>query len=280
MATRDRSAASPPPARSASAPADVSASGRPRPDEEAAADLPRLPDQFHRVYSPPEAPRTRHRTFGAGAMAAAFGVVGLAGVAVLVLGRGTPHQPSESRMSRPSVGASHAPAAPRAFASIPGACGILPSSTVRRFVPAARPHIDRMGVDTAGVCKYSTTQGGHYHAVQVDARGFLPRYLHDQAASLTVWSYEAQWKQARKDLTADTSSLRRIGGLGDAAFERYWVDRDARVAVGEVTVRYRNVVLRTQYTEDRPSARDRAASERRCLAAAITAARAGLAAFH
>jgi hypothetical protein len=277
MATRDRSAASPPPARSASAPAEVSASDRPLPDE---SDLPRLPDQFQRLYSPPEAPRALRRTFGAGAVAAALGVVGLAGVAVLTFGHGTPHQPSESRVPRPSAAASHAPVVPKVFAAIPGACDVLSAGTVRRFVPAARPHVDRMGVDTAGVCKYSSTQGGHYRAVQVDARGFLPRYLHDQAASMTVWSYEAQWKQAQKDLTADTSSLRRIGGLGDAAFERYWVDRDAHVAVGEATVRYRNVVLRTQYTEDQPAAADRAASERRCLEAAIAAARTGLTSFH
>jgi hypothetical protein len=113
----------------------------------------------------------------------------------------------------------------------------------------------------------------------VDARAFLPRYMHDQATSMTIWSYEAQWRQAQKDLTADTSSLRRIGGLGDAAFERYWIDRDVHVAVGEATVRYRNVVLRMQYTEEQPPARDRAASEQRCLAAAIQAARTGLVAF-
>jgi hypothetical protein len=137
-----------------------------------------------------------------------------------------------------------------------------------------------MGAETASVCKYSLSQGPHYHAVQVDARAFLPKYMHDEATSMTIWSYEAQWKQAVKDLTPDTSSLRRIGGLGDAAFERYWIDRDVHVAVGETTVRYRNVVLRMQYSEQQPSTRDRAASEKRCLAAAIAAARAGLPAFH
>jgi hypothetical protein len=103
--------------------------------------------------------------------------------------------------------------------------------------------------------------------------------MHDEAISMTVWSYEAQWRQAQKDLTADTSALRRIGGLGDAAFERYWVDRDVHVAVGEATVRYRNVVLRVEYTEEQPTTQGRTASEQRCLAAAISAARDGLAAF-
>ena len=136
-----------------------------------------------------------------------------------------------------------------------------------------------MGVETASVCKYSFAQGHRYRAVQVDARAFLPRYMHDEATSMTIWSYEAQWRQAEKDLTPDTSSLRRVGGLGDAAFERYWIDRDVHAAVGEATVRYRNVVLRMQYTEEQPTAQGRPASEQRCLAGAIAAARAGLTSF-
>lgn len=250
--------------------------------------LPRLPEPFHRVYSPPEAPRAKTRRSAlAGATfvvvaAAALAAIGLVTLGLVTFGRGdvrpkarftVTHQPAAPR-------ASQQPVQPPTFATIPNACDVLSPDAVRRFVPTRSPQVDRMGTETASVCKYSLSRGRRYRAVQVDARAFLPKYMHDQATSMTIWSYEAQWKQAVKDVTPDTGSLRRIGGLGDAAFERYWIDRDVHVAVGEATVRYRNVVLRMQYTEEQPTAGDRAASERRCLAQAIAAARAGLPAFH
>jgi hypothetical protein len=247
--------------------------------------LPRLPEPFHRVYSPPEAPKVKTRRSGViGAMIAVVAAVALAAVGVFAVTRGgvRPKTGSSTLTNASTHPKSTATPAPKAqlFATIPGACDVLTPATVRRFVPTGSPKIDKMGAETASVCKYSLAQGPRFRAVQVDARAFLPKYMHDQATSMTIWSYEAQWKQAVKDLTPDTSSLRRIGGLGDAAFERYWIDRDVHVAVGEATVRYRNVVLRMQYTEEQPAARDRAASEQRCLAQAIAAARAGLPAFH
>ena len=249
--------------------------------------LPRLPEPFHRVYSPPEAPKIKTRRSGiAGAVFAVCAAVALAAIGFFAFGRGATrpgaastvaHPPAQPRTTaRPS-----APVArPPVFAAVPGACDVLPAATVHRFVPTDAPHVDKMGAETASVCKYSLSAGHRYRAVQVDARAFLPKYMHEQATSMTIWSYEAQWKQAVKDLTPDTRSLRRVDGLGDAAFERYWIDRDVHVAVGEATVRYRNVVLRMQYTEEQPSAKGRAASEQRCLAAAIAAVRAGLPAFH
>jgi hypothetical protein len=276
MATRDRPAASPPSTESGFA--------APAPG------LPRLPEPFHRVYSPPEAPRVRTRRSGViGAIVAVVAAVALAAAGVFAFARGG------VRSGAGSVPATHAstrpqgtvratpppvkPAQPPVFAAIPNACAVLPPSVVRRFVPTSSPKVDKMGAETAGVCKYSLSQGPRYQAIQVDARAFLPKYMHDEATSMTIWSYEAQWKQAVKDLTPDTSSLRRVGGLGDAAFERYWIDRDVHVAVGEATVRYRNVVLRMEYSEQQPTAAGRGASEQRCLANAIAAARAGLPAF-
>jgi hypothetical protein len=243
--------------------------------------LPRLPEPFHRVYSPPEAPKAKARRSGVlGAIVAVLAAAGLAAVGVFAFARPGTRPKAAPSPTRPAATAPSAPAQVPVFATIPNACDVLQPATVRRFVPAERPTVDRMGAETASVCKFSSAQGHRYRAVQVDARAFLPKYMHDQATSMTIWSYEAQWKQAVKDLTPDTSSLRRIGGLGDAAFERYWIDRDTHVAVGEATVRYRNVVLRMQYTEEQPSAAARAGSERRCLANAIAAARAGLPAFH
>ncbi|WP_433175153.1 hypothetical protein [Actinoallomurus sp. CA-150999] len=237
------------------------------------------------MYSPPEAPRAEsRRPRAAGLVVAAFVAlaVGLAATAVFVFGRWGGRPEASPSRSHPATTGSRAADTPRraaqppVFATLPSACGILPADTVRRLVPTTTPKIDRMGAETAGVCKYSFTEGRTFRAVQVDARAFLPKYMHDQATGMTTWSFEAQWKQAEKDLTADTSSLRRIGGLGDAAFERYWIDRDVRIAVGEATVRYRNVVLRVQYTEEQPADKDRSASEQRCLTNAIAAARAGL----
>ncbi|WP_329253356.1 hypothetical protein OG417_10530 [Actinoallomurus sp. NBC_01490] len=248
--------------------------------------LPRLPEPFHRVYSPPDAPKAKARRSGViGAILAVAAAVAVAAVGVFAFARDGARPKAGSTMvdrppGRSSVSATARPSQAPVFATIPNACDVLQPATVRRFVPTDSPTVDKMGAETAGVCKYSLSQGHRYRAVQVDARAFLPKYMHGQATSMTVWSYEAQWKQAVKDLTPDTRSLRRIGGLGDAAFERYWIDRDVHVAVGEATVRYHNVVLRMQYIEEQPPAGDRAASERRCLENAIAAARAGLPAFH
>jgi hypothetical protein len=239
------------------------------------------------VYSPPEAPKVKTRRSGvAGAAFAVCAAIVLAAVGVFAFGRSAARPGAASTVAHPpahprtTARQSARPAQPPVFATIPGACDVLSAADVRRFVPTGSPQVDKMGAETASVCKYSLSQGHRYRAVQVDARAFLPKYMHDQATGMTIWSYEAQWKQAVKDLTSDTSSLRRIDGLGDAAFERYWIDRDVHVAVGEATVRYRNVVLRMQYTEEQPSAQGRAASEKRCLSSAIAAARAGLPAFH
>lgn len=268
-------------------PAHPAHAGRPAGRHRAARpNLPRAPEPFHRVYSPPEAPRARPRR--------RWGLVALLVTAVAVLATATAALAVFGVLRRGAARPGAAPASSRAvatptpqadatgppvFTSAPTACAILPDDVVRRLVPTEAPKIGKMGGETAGVCKYSLAQGDRYRAVQVDSRAFLPQYLHDQATSMTAWSFGAQWRQALKDRTPDTSSLRRIDGLGDAAFERYWIDRDVRIAVGEATVRYRNVVLRVQYTEEQPAVKDRAASEQRCLAAAISAARTGLAAY-
>lgn len=293
MATRHRPAAPPPSTQSGfGAPPPVTFSENERSRERGDdVGLPRLPEPFHRVYSPPEAPKLRTRRSGViGAIVAVVAAVVVAAVGIFAFARGGVRPDAKSSTftnasthPKGAVQATPPPAKsarPPVFAAIPNACDVLSPQAVYRFVPTADPKIDKMGAETASVCKYSLSQGPRYRAVQVDARAFLPKYMHDEATSMTIWSYEAQWKQAVKDLTPDTSSLRRIGGLGDVAFERYWIDGDVHVAVGEATVRYHNVVLRMQYSEQQPTAAGRAASEQRCLANAIAAARAGLPVFH
>ena len=172
MATPDRPAAAPPPDSGAEG---VPPARRGLPGARAdGSDLPRLPEAFHRVYSPPEGPKTKvaARRLGVGPVAAVLAVMALAAAGILAYGRGalrtgttaTPsHRASASSAARPAL-----------LASIPNACDVLPGGTVRRLVPTDRPDVNRMGVDTASVCEYSLTQGRTYRAVQVDARAFLP----------------------------------------------------------------------------------------------------------
>src|SRR3569833_1291285 len=96
LATRHRPAAAPPPTRNESglpAPAPVTFKGdeRPGPGGEwgEGLGLPRLPAPFHRVYSPPEAPKVKARRSGVvGAIAAVVAAVALAAVGVFAFARG------------------------------------------------------------------------------------------------------------------------------------------------------------------------------------------------
>lgn len=247
--------------------------------------LPRSPDPFHRVYSPPEAPPGKTRGPAAvGVVTAAVAVV-LALIAVALFGRGI--FSSGSHRHRTSTAVASATPRPTGrlastgplFSAIPTACSILPTGTVRRLVPTASPTVDKMGGEAASTCEFYLSRGGLFRAVQVAVRAFLPQNQNGQAAPMTAWSFDAQWKQAQQDATSLTSGLRRITDLGDDAFQRYWIDPAAGEAVGEATVRYRNVVLTVQYTEQQPTTQDRVGSQQRCLADAAEAAREGLASF-
>ena len=248
--------------------------------------LPRSPEPFHRVYSPPEAPpgKTR-RPATAGVVTAAVAVL-LALIAVALFGRGVFSSDSHRHRAGTAIGSAtprptgrSVSTGPQLFTAIPTACSILPPATVRRLVPTASPTVDKMGGEAASTCEFYLSRGGLFRAVQVAVRAFLPQNQNGQAAQMTAWSFDAQWKQAQQDATSQTSGLRRITGLGDDAFERYWIDPTAGEAVGETTVRYRNVVLTVQYTEQQPPAQDRVGSRQRCLANAEEAAREGLASF-
>jgi hypothetical protein len=235
------------------------------------------------VYSPPEAPPGKSRKPATVGVVTAVVAVALALIAVAVFGRGIFTSPDHKRTTAgsatPHPSGHPATTAQRLFTAIPAACSILPTATVRRLVPTPRPTVEQMGGAAASTCEFYLAQGDLFRAVQVAVRAFLPQSPGGQAAQMTVWSFDAQWKQAQQDATSQTSGLRRITGLGDDAFQRYWIDPAVGEAVGEATVRYRNVVLTVQYTEQQPAAQNRSDSERRCLANAAEAAREGLASF-
>lgn len=229
------------------------------------------------MYSPPDPPGSRaRRTVVAGVVLGGLTLTTATATAVvLTVGPDTPPQPDRSPLRAMARPTSDPATRPATFATVPAPCAILPATAVRRLVPTTKPAVERMGDGETGTCRYSLSTGGRYHSVLVDSRAFLPRYLSGAAVAMTAWSFDAQWRQASRD----PGPPRRLGGLGDAAFERYWIDPVAGVAVGEATVRYRNVLLRIQYAERRPSAAQRTASEERCLSAAVSAARTGLAAY-
>ena len=234
------------------------------------------------MYSPPEAPPGKSRKPATVGVVTAVVAVALALIAVAVFGRGTSPRPTTSApagSATPHPSGHLATTAQRLFTAIPAACSILPTATVRRLVPTPRPTVEQMGGAAASTCEFYLAQGDLFRAVQVAVRAFLPQSQGGQAAQMTVWSFDAQWKQAQQDATSQTSGLRRITGLGDDAFQRYWIDPAVGEAVGEATVRYRNVVLTVQYTEQQPAAQNRSDSERRCLTNAAEAAREGLGSF-
>lgn len=244
--------------------------------------LPRSPEPFHRVYSPPEAPKAKARRPRFVVFATALFVVIAAAVAVFAyLHQGSKAKSTAKPAATPSSPLSDRPsakpsAAPPVLAAVPNACSVLPAGTVRRLVPSDSPVTDKMGGEAASVCEYSTDPGGvRFRDVRVAVQAFLPKYMQDRAAGYTVYSYDQLWQEAQRN-AGSNGTPRRLTGIGDAAYQRYWVDSDLHIAIGETVVRYRNVVLTIRYSEPRPTAANRPAVEQRCLTESAAAARDGV----
>jgi hypothetical protein len=61
--------------------------------------------------------------------------------------------------------------------------------------------------------------------------------------------YRASWTQAHDAPLVRTISLRRQRGIGDEAFRWFKADDGQPTVVGEVTARFRNVLVTVSYSE-------------------------------
>jgi hypothetical protein len=228
---------------------------------------PRSPEAFDRMYSPPNAPRGRPRK-----RTLAIAITGTLAVAAAAASLAVV-EPGILPWSHDATAAGRATAksTPKAdptppFAQVPTACEIVPAATVRTLVPVATPTVVSAGGPAASTCdSYATLPGGEFRGVQIGVQAFMI----GSSVRTAIDSFEAR--------RSSDGTSQPVEGLGNSAFERYWVDADARTAIGETVVRDRNVVLTVDYTEQAPAPPDGPASRARCLAGAIQAAQAALA---
>lgn len=251
--------------------------------------LPRPPEPFHRVYSPPEPPPAARRSLTArrgcvpGLLAAAAFVVAALVVFLLLPGDGTSQKakppavpsPSETESQEPSPTEEEPTSRPtptpteRVFATLPEPCGTVPASTVRRLVPQAR--VTKSSNRTFANCAY-LSPGEGVQGLQIETRLYAtantPRPVEDAHRSFGV-----QWTQASKATEERTLSLRRQSGLGDEAYHWFKVDRRIPVVIGMVTARLGNVVITVSYSEQTGSKNKAEAQQQRCLSEATGVAR-------
>jgi hypothetical protein len=213
--------------------------------------VPRSPDRFQRVYSPPEPPSTARRSTLVGVLMALV-ALSLSGFAIVVLGSdGDPRgaggpsgtrSPSGLRTSdaRPGPGPSSGP-----FTTLPPACETVRRSTVNRLVPRAT--VRRGANTTLTTCTFAAADGRP--SLRVEARIFVPVDGTGPDAAAAA-DFAARWARARTDPVVRVVSLRRYPGLGDEAFRRFTIDRSRPEAVGDVVVRLRNAVLTVTYRGD------------------------------
>jgi hypothetical protein len=206
--------------------------------------VPRPPDRFQRVYSPPEAPSTARRSTLVGVLMVLV-ALSLSGFAIVVLGSdGDPQGPAgpsgsgsqrELRTSDARPGASGGP-----FTTLPPVCDAVRRSTVNRLVPRAT--VRRSANSTLTTCTFSAAGGRP--SLRVEARIFVPVDGTSPDAAAAA-DFAARWARARTDPAVRT--VRRRAGLGDEAFRRFTLDRNRPEAAGEVVVRLRNAVVTVTY---------------------------------
>jgi hypothetical protein len=257
--------------------------------------LPRPPEPFHRVYSPPEPPPQGRRPTVVSALTAVLALVVVGAVAFMVFAQGDDARQAATvrdqsgRSAPPSTqqgSAEQGPAeqraaapAPRLLTLAPQACVVVSPATVRRLVPSAT--INRGGGRTASTCDYSGKSGSRFRELRVETQIFTaaqsPPAPVDQAKS----ALDNRWKDAGHDPVVRTVALDHVPGLGDEAFQRYAKDEGQPTVVGEVVMRIRNSLAVISYVEDAPSGADSAndATRQRCLSEAAGVAREIMPAF-
>jgi hypothetical protein len=268
--------------------------------------LPRPPESFPRVFSPPEPPSTARRSAFVGVLTAVL-AFGLASLAVFYLGAGfsgraspgrpfgaASAQPSGQESGQESSAISTTPeqtpsatptvgsASPSGalFARFPPVCGTPPKATSLRLVPSPRK-TTKSSNTTVTICTISSTGGSHL-ALYIQAELFPPRDGGDpvrDAAGLV----SSDWTQAHQDDGQSTTVLlKRYPALGEDAFRWYKIDeiyKGKSVVVGNVEVRSRNAVVRVDYSRDAPARADERATMTRLLDEAVSVARRTIQAF-
>lgn len=253
--------------------------------------LPRPPDAFHRVYSPPDPPPQSRRPTVIGVLTAVVVlVVGTIGYVVYdrrdTGAKAADRAPSAARL-RPSPAASSSPpaspnaaasppsstsppaAVPRLYTLAPQACVVVSSDTVQRLVPAAT--IARGGGTTASTCDYSGKSRSRYRELRVETQIFAPAGSPDPVDDAKV-AIDNRWADAKSDPVVRTLDIEHVNGLGDEAYQRFASDKGQPTVLGEVVVRVRNSLAAVSYVEDAPDGDDEAARQR-CLTEATAVVR-------
>ncbi|MEU9023286.1 hypothetical protein [Actinomadura sp. NPDC048394] len=217
-------------------------------------------EPFHRVYSAPEPPSPKRRPRLLVLLVAVVAFCGAAAVVfVLMPGHGkdaasprtspsggtapgrTTEPPSPSGTPSPS----ETPMQEQTVASLPKPCAMVSGRTVGRTIPKARR--DESANSTFTTCTY-TAQGPRFRWLRVEVN------LHAPAKTPTPvqdaeGDYRASWTQAHDAPLVRTISLRRQRGIGDEAFRWFKADDGQPTVVGEVTARFRNVLVTVSYSE-------------------------------
>lgn len=253
--------------------------------------LSRSPEQFDRVYSPPEppAPARRSRLVTVLLVVAALAVAAAAVFLLLPGDRSArttgapggvpPAQSQEPLTVRPSPsGSPLTSSSPTGspdqsgpvYTALPAPCGAVSEATVRRLVPDART--TQSSNRTFGSCYYSSAPKAGFRWLQVESRLYSP----DNTATPVEDArrlFGVQWTLAGKATEERTVRLERQDGLGEQAYRWFKVDERQPTAIGVVAVRQRNVVITVSYSEQTAAGSGLGAQERRCLAEAAAVAR-------
>lgn len=261
--------------------------------------LPRTPDSFPRVYSPPEPPRAPRRSTVTGVLVAMV-AVGVASAAVFLLNSGSGGRPahapsaqaassavSDSAAPDPassaatpegtsqSATAATAPVVPtgaRPFTHAPAPCAAPDQSTINNLIPGPQTvqRITKPGDPTCIV----TSGDGSSSSLVVETRLNQPGQGPDPV-SAAEHDFTADLTAAQQGNGYDrTLSLDRQQGLGDEAFRWAKLDKGGPTAViGQVEVRIRNGVVIVTYSQNARSGESAPAAGKRLLDAATMVAR-------
>ncbi|TNY38365.1 hypothetical protein [Thermomonospora catenispora] len=232
--------------------------------------LPRPPEHFDRIYSPPEPPTPRRRRPGRLTVLSAAAVVAAAAMALVFL---LPVGGDDGRAASGRTASSAPGGAPtasrRRYSTLPPACGTVSERTVRRLVPGGRP--TSSGNATFGYCGYGSTSG-EPRWLSVDLRLYteIGAFTPEQSAQR---HFDIKWTLAGRSTEDRTVTLEALPGLGDQAYRWFKVDRRRPLAIGEVAVRTGNVVITAGYSEPTAGTEPSPRQRERCLEEAAAVAR-------